>query len=183
MSNHVFTSRLSVRNRLARKLWGLVWLLLFRPSPTPLHPWRRLLLRAFGATIGQGAHAYPRSRIWAPWNLHMAEDSCIANGVECYSVAPIFIGAHACVSQSAFLCTASHDVDSADFALVSRPITVQAFAWVAAGAVVGPGVTIGEGAVVGATSSVFQDVEPWVVMRGNPAVVVRTRSRTVSLGR
>jgi putative colanic acid biosynthesis acetyltransferase WcaF len=113
----------------------------------------------------------------------MSEDSCIARGAECYSVAPIFIGAHACISQFAYLCTASHDVNSADFAMVSRPITVQAFAWVAAGAFVGPGVTIGEGAVVGAMASVFRDVEPWVVVRGNPAVVVKERSRAVSIGR
>jgi putative colanic acid biosynthesis acetyltransferase WcaF len=183
MPKRLFTSRLSVSNLVTRKLWGLVWLFLFRPSPTPLHMWRRFLLRAFGATMERGARAYPRSRIWAPWNLHMAADSCIANGVECYSVAPIFIGAHASISQSAILCTASHDLNSSDFAMVSRPITVQAFAWVAAGAFVGPGVTIGEGAVVGATASVFRDVEPWVVMQGNPAVMVKRRSRTVSLDR
>jgi putative colanic acid biosynthesis acetyltransferase WcaF len=113
----------------------------------------------------------------------MAPNSCIANDVECYSVASISIGAHASISQFAFLCTASHDIDSREFVLVSRPIVVEAHAWVAARAFIGPGVTIGEGAVVGATASVFQNVEAWSVVRGNPAMEIRKRSRTVSCGR
>lgn len=36
---------LTVGNKLARAIWGVVWLLLYRPSPTPLHGWRRLLKR------------------------------------------------------------------------------------------------------------------------------------------
>jgi putative colanic acid biosynthesis acetyltransferase WcaF len=112
----------------------------------------------------------------------MAVNSCIANNAECYSVAPIHIGADASVSQYALLCTASHDIDSVDFELVAKPIMVQAHAWVAARAFVGPGVTIGEGAVVGATASVFRDVAPWMVVGGNPAVEIRKRTRTVSGG-
>jgi putative colanic acid biosynthesis acetyltransferase WcaF len=140
-------------------------------------------LRAFGATIEQGARPYPRCRVWAPWNLHMAVNSCLANDVECYSVAPVYIGAHATVSQFALLCTASHEINSADFALVCRRIQVEAHAWVAARAFIGPGVTIGEGAVVSATASVFQDVESWAVVRGNPAAEIKKRSRGVSIGR
>jgi putative colanic acid biosynthesis acetyltransferase WcaF len=60
------------RSSLARRVaWNLVWVLLYRPSPTPLHGWRRMLLRLFGAEIGAGAHPYPSARIWAPWNLEM----------------------------------------------------------------------------------------------------------------
>jgi acetyltransferase-like isoleucine patch superfamily enzyme len=34
-------------------------------------------------------------------------------------------------------------------------------------------VTIGEGAIVGARSVVRNDVEPWTVVAGNPAVVIK----------
>ena len=34
---------------------------------------------------------------------------------------------------------------------------------------------IGEGAVVGATASVYKDVEPWTVVGGNPAKVLKMR--------
>ena len=40
---------------------------------------------------------------------------------------------------------------------------------------IAPGVTIGEGAVVNARSAVFSDVEPWMVVTGNPAKAVKIR--------
>jgi putative colanic acid biosynthesis acetyltransferase WcaF len=161
--------------KLARFAWRVVWALLFRPSPVPLHAWRRGLLRLFGAQVGKGAHPYPACRVWAPWNLRMAEHSCLANGVDCYSVAPVTLGAHATVSQHATLCTATHDYEDPGFALVARPIAIEPYAWVAAGAFVGPGVTVGRGAVAGARAVVFKNVEPWTVVAGNPAIVIKHR--------
>ncbi len=55
---------LSPGNKLARALWNCVWLLLYRPSPVPLHGWRRWLLRLFGAKFGRGAHPYPSAKVW-----------------------------------------------------------------------------------------------------------------------
>ena len=40
---------------------------------------------------------------------------------------------------------------------------------------VAPGVTIGDGAVITARSSVFHDIEPWIVAAGNPARPVKAR--------
>jgi putative colanic acid biosynthesis acetyltransferase WcaF len=79
------------------------------------------------------------------------------------------------VSQKAYLCTASHDVDDPAFPLVGAPITIGSGAWVAAAAFVGPGVTVGEGAVLGACAVVSRDVEPRAIMVGNPAQFVRWR--------
>ena len=45
----------SLGDKLRRALWNAAWLFLYRPSPIPLHGWRRVLLRAFGATIGPQA--------------------------------------------------------------------------------------------------------------------------------
>lgn len=173
-------SPFSLRNRLARLLWGTVWLFLFRPSPKPFHAWRRGLLRLFGARIASSANIHASARIWAPWNLEMSDHSCLSFGVDCYDVAPVRIGRYATVSQYSFLCTASHDIDDADMALVSAPITVEDHGWVAADVFVGPGVVIGEGAVIGARASVFKSVPPWTVMVGNPARQAGTRSRAVA---
>jgi putative colanic acid biosynthesis acetyltransferase WcaF len=165
---------LSVANRAARAIWNLAWLVLFRPTPIPLHAWRRQLLRLFGATIGKGARIYPGARIWAPWNLVLEDDSCIANGVDCYSVAEIRLNRGALVSQYSHLCSASHDYTHEDFPLVAAPILIGTRAWVAAGAFIGPGVRIGERAVVAARAVVVKDVGPWVVCGGNPAKAIKT---------
>lgn len=85
------------------------------------------------------------------------------------------IGAHVGISQYSFLCTASHDIADPHLRLIHAPIRIDDAAWVAADAFVGPGVHIGAGAVVGARASVFKDVDPWTVVCGNPARLLKKR--------
>lgn len=165
----------SLGNRLGRALWGITWLLLYRPSPKPFHAWRRFLLRLFGAKVGRGVHPYPSAKIWAPWNLILSDYSCLGEAVDCYSVAQITIGPHATVSQYSYLCTASHNFEEPDMPLTTAPITVGEGAWITADVFVGPGVNIGAGAVVGVRSTVLRDVEPWSVVAGNPARFIKKR--------
>ncbi len=160
-------------NRVMRVLWQIVWLLAFRPSPRSFHGWRRFLLRVFGAQIGAGAHPYPSVRVWAPWNLEMGPHSCLGPDVDCYCVDRVAIGAWATVSQYSFLCAATHDYRDPTMPLVTAPIVVGERAWVAADVFIGPGVTIGKGAVVGARASVYRNVEPWTVVGGNPARIIK----------
>ena len=111
----------STGNKLGRALWGMVWRLLYRPSPKPFHAWRRFLLRLFGAKIGRGTH-HASVKIWAPWNLEMGDHSCLSHEVDCYCVAPVKLGAHVTVSQYSYLCTgATHDIEQADMPLSDRP--------------------------------------------------------------
>ncbi|NJL16283.1 MAG: hypothetical protein HC938_02885 [Nitrospira sp.] len=77
------------------------------------------------------------------------------------------------VSQYSFLCTASHDYRLDGMPLVTAPIAIGRHAWIAADAFIGPGVTVGERAVVGARASVFRHVDPWTVVGGNPARLIR----------
>jgi putative colanic acid biosynthesis acetyltransferase WcaF len=168
--------RLTTGGRAARLLWNITSMLLYRPSPRPFHAWRRLILRAFGARIGHGAHPYPLATIWAPWNLVMDDDSCIADHVDCYSVAEIHIGRGATVSQYSYLCAASHDFDRAGLPLVAAPITIGAGAWVAADCFIGPGVHIGDNAVVGARSTVVRSVGAGDVVAGSPPRLLRKRA-------
>lgn len=173
---------MSLRNRLARSVWGIVWLLLFRPSPRPFHAWRSLLLRIFGARLGERCHIYPGARIWAPWNLECEDVATIADGAEVYNPAPVRLRSHACVSQDAFICGATHDYNDPNFPMIWAPIDIGAYAWIAARATVLMGVTVGEGAVLGLASVATRDLEPWTVHAGNPARPVKPRARTRDQG-
>lgn len=76
------------------------------------------------------------------------------------------------------MCTAGHDIEMANSnatGLIIAPITICRNAWVATKAYISMGVTIGDGAVVGATASVYKNVEPWTVVGGNPAKVLKRR--------
>lgn len=169
-------SVLPLSNRLGRALWRVVHALLFRPTPTFAHGWRRTLLRLFGATVAPTAHVYPSARVWAPWNLTLGEHACLGSWVDVYSVAPITIGDRTTISQYAHLCAATHDYTKPNYPLVTKAITIGADCWIAADVFVGPGVTIGEGTVVGARSSVFADLPAWVVAVGSPARAIKPRT-------
>ncbi len=165
----------AVANKGMRLLWGVVWLLLFRPSPWFWHAPRRWLLRRFGASVGTGVQVMPSVKIWAPWRLTLGDYATLGHGVDVYCVARIDVGAHATVSQRAVLCTATHDVDHPNMPLVMKAIRVADGAWVAAEAFIHPGVTVGVDAVVGARAVVTKDVASREIVAGNPARVIRKR--------
>jgi putative colanic acid biosynthesis acetyltransferase WcaF len=165
----------SLANKLERVAWRLVWLLLARATPPAFAPWRRFLLRLFGARVGAGAKVYASTRIWLPRNLEIGEGVLVAPGVELYNQGLITIGAHAVVSQRAFVCASTHRISDPDFALVTRPITLGRGCWVASEAFVGPGVTMGDGAVLAARGALFEDAEPMGIYRGNPATLIGQR--------
>ena len=170
-----YRSELPLSNKLGRVAWGLVYWILFRPSPVPLHFWRRLLLRGFGGRIAGDAKIYPSARIWAPWNLTMERGSCLGPEVYCYSVGHVLLGCDATVSFRTFLCTASHDIHDPARSLVVGPIRLERGAYVFADAFIGMNVTVGEGAVVAARAVVVRDVAAGDVVAGNPCRVVGTR--------
>jgi putative colanic acid biosynthesis acetyltransferase WcaF len=164
------------RNKAGRALWGLVWALFFRPSPRPLHGWRRFLLRCFGARLADTARIAPSANVWGPWNLRMDHSAEIGPNVDCYCVAPIHLGAHATVSQYAYLCAGSRDVTDPRFAPTKTPIVIEDQAWVCAGAFIGAGVRVGQGAVVSARAVAISDIPSWTLCAGNPAQPVRKRT-------
>ncbi len=165
----------SLRNRLYRLSFQLVWALCAAWTPPPLRRWRRWILCRFGARLAPTANVYGSARIWSPANLTMDDYAAVGPGAIVYAMAPIRLGAYAIVSQRAHLCAGTHDIEDPAFQLRARPIVVGARAWVAAEAFVGPGVTIGEGAVLGARACAMRDVEPWTVNSGNPAQILRHR--------
>ena len=55
----------------------------------------------------------------------------------------------------------------------SRPIVIEDRAWIGFDCTILNGVTIGEGAIIGAKSVVRNNVEPYTVVAGNPAVVIK----------
>lgn len=173
--NPLDTPSFSLRNRLARAVWQVVWLLLFRPTPPPLHLWRCFLLRCFGARIGPGCRVYGSAQIWAPWQLMMGSNACLGPRVICYSMAPIVLGERAVVSQGVHLCTGSHDYTSPTFPLFAKTIRIGRDAWICTEAFIGPGVQIGEGAVIGARAVAMRDQPPWMVCAGNPARALKPR--------
>lgn len=173
----------SAGNRARRAVWNLCWLLLYRPSPRPLHGWRSMLLRLFGAKLGPDCHFYPGSHVWAPWNLICADHVAAADGVEIYNPSPIELASHVILSQDCYVCGATHDYNDPAFPLVAYRMRLEPYAWICARAMVAPGVRVGAGAVLGLGAVATRDLEPWTVYGGNPAVPLRGREQHPEVSR
>lgn len=128
------------------------------------NPWqissrlRVAVLRAFGAEVADGVIFRPRTRVKAPWKLHIGPRSWIGEGVWFHNQDNIWIGADVVISQETFLTTGSHRVRT-DMGLVTSPIRIDDGAWVTSRCMVLGGARIGESAVI----------QPMTVVKGTVA--------------
>lgn len=174
-TNTLIGPSFSIKNRLMRCIWNMVYILLFKTSPRPFHVWRNYLLRLFKAKIGKHCHIYPSAKIWAPWNLSMQDYGCIGDECRIYNQAPISIGFKSIISQNCHLCTGTHDYTQSGFPLIAHPINIKDHVWIGSDSFVGPNITIASGCVVGARSVVVKNLPEWSVCVGHPCKPIKKR--------
>lgn len=166
----------STGDKLRRFLWGGAWLILCRWTPKPMHAWRILILRLFGAKIGKTNFIYPDCKIWAPWLLETEDVVTIGPEVEIYNPGGVYLGHHSILSQGVYLCGATHDYNTIDFTYIKKRVIIEAYVWICAKAVILPGVRCKEGSVLGAASLTSRDLEAWSVYAGNPCKLIKKRN-------
>ena len=138
----------------------------------------RFCCGCFGATMGPDCHFYPRSKVWAPWNLVCADQVTAADGAEIYNPAPMTLWVARDPVAGRLSCAARRTTMTIRaFPLIAYAMNFGAYAWVCARASVAPGVNVGEGAVLGLGSVATRNLEPWAVYAGVPAVKVKERKR------
>lgn len=157
------------------RLWSVVWLCLFRPTPKCLNKWRLFVLKMFGAQISSRPFVYSSARVFAPFLLTLEDHACLGPFSEVYNLGPVRVCERATVSQQAYLCNGTHDLEDPAQPLMVGDMVIGRDVFIGARGFVMPGVQIGEGAVVGACAVVTKDVPPWTVVAGNPARFIRRR--------
>ncbi len=163
------------KSKLIVQIWWIVQGTFFRLSPQFMYGWRRLLLRLFGANIGENVLIRPTTKILFPWKLTIGDWSWIGNDVTLYNMANIDIGKNCVISQKSYLCTSSHDHTKSSFDIFAVQIGIKDKVWVASDVFIAPGVTIGQGTVVGFRSTVNKDLPPNMICYGNPAKPIKPR--------
>ncbi len=165
----------STRQKVGRVLWAMVQATVFRASPSNFFAWRAMLLRLFGARLGEHVHVRPTVRIAIPWQLEIGDHTAIGDFAILYSLGRIKLGQFVTISQYAHLCAGTHDYTTVVMKLLKPAITIGDHVWIATDAFVGPGVTIGDRTILGARSSAFKDLPPDVIAVGNPAKPIKPR--------
>jgi putative colanic acid biosynthesis acetyltransferase WcaF len=133
------------------KLWQAAWFatmnLVFMKWWLPPR-FRPVILRMFGAQVGERVLIRHRVRVQWPWKLSIGDDCWVGEGVWLLNLEQITIEHDVCLSQEALLCTGSHRHRDPAFEFDNAPILIGAGAWVAARATVLRGTTIHPGEVV-----------------------------------
>lgn len=163
------------KNYIMRVVWFLVYCSVWKLGWKRIRFLRAAMLRAVGARVHLDLEVNGSARIMFPWLMTIGARCAIGPRVDIYNLGGIEIGDDVVLSQDVYLCGGTHDYTRNDYPLLRKKITIGNGVWICAGAFIGPGVTIGEGAVIGARAVVMKDVEPWAIMSGNPAVMVKRR--------
>ncbi len=137
---------------------------------------RQDVLSTLFGSGGETATVEPSIRCDYGYNVHVGE-AFFAN-FDCVflDVRRVEFGRNCLLGPGVHVYTATHPLDATERAggLESgEPVTVGDDVWVGGRAVLNPGVSVGDDAVIGSGAVVTEDVPSGVVVRGNPAGVVR----------
>lgn len=162
-------------NPLSRVLWYICNAVLIK-SGIPGSAWRVMLLRAFGATIGNKVVIKPRVNIKYPWRLRIGDYSWL--GEQCWidNLGNVSIGAHCCLSQGSMLLCGNHNYKLSTFDLIVGDITLEEGVWIGAKALVAPGIHCFSHSILTAGSIATKNLDAYGIYSGNPAAKVRERN-------
>jgi acetyltransferase-like isoleucine patch superfamily enzyme len=112
--------------------------------------------------------------------MRIGDGTWIGQGVFLHSAGGLTIGANVGIGPGVHVITSSHGEAGRETPILRSPlvlaeVVIEDDADLGVGAIVLPGVRVGKGAQIGAGAVVTKDVEPYTVVAGNPARVLRTR--------
>ena len=110
----------------------------------------------------------------------MGNDSVINFGCYLDNRRGIKIGDNVGIAHNTKIYTLGHDIESPKFETKGAQVIIKDNAFIFSNALIMPGVTIGEGAIVLAGSVVTKDVEPWTIVGGNPAKLIKMRKQKIA---
>lgn len=150
-------------------------------STVPSHTLRNSFYqRLMKFDIGKNSSILMHCRFDCTKNFRMGTGSVINQKCRLDNRGGILIGHNVSISEEVVILTADHDPDSVDFRGRNKAVQIDDFVWVGTRATILPGVHIGQGAVIAAGAVVTKSVEPYAVMAGVPAKVVKIRRKDLA---
>ncbi|MCS6288595.1 MAG: CatB-related O-acetyltransferase [Nitrospira sp.] len=141
---------------------------------------RRATCRGLFAQMGRGVNVEQKAFFGDGRNIRIGDFSGL--GINCRLYGPVSLGTHVMMGPDVIIMTSNHKSDRVDIPMTEQggtgpdPVAIGDDVWIGTRVIILPGVRIGHGAVVGAGSVVTKDVQPYAVVAGNPARLIRYRN-------
>lgn len=157
-----------------------VWLLNFIVSYVPCWGFRRVFFKIVKVKIGTNSKIDMKVYFMGQSKLNIGSNTHINEGCLLDARGGLEIGDSVSISHRVMIITGSHDCQSPEFAGVFKPIIIEDYVWIGAGAIILQGTRIGHGAVVAAGAVVTHDVAPFSIVAGVPAKVIGVRTQDLN---
>ncbi len=130
--------------------------------------------------IGKNVEIMERVMIMRPKNVEIGHDVFISKDVKIGGQNGVKIGNYVIIGFNVNLVTANYRYQDPSFPIKKQgfyggPIKIDSDVWIGANAVILPNVTIGRGSVIGSNSVVTKNVDPYTIVAGVPAKVIKHR--------
>ncbi len=135
-----------------------------------------LLHELMGENLGEGSTIAPPLSGAALNMLKVGKDVFINSNLLAMARGGITIGNGVRIAANVQLISNNHDPYDLNV-LICKPVEIEDYAWIGAGATILPGIRVGHHAVIGAGSVVTKDVPDYAVAVGNPAKVIKMLDR------
>ena len=123
-------------------------------------------------------------------NVYIGDSSKVTIGKHCHINENVFIqganiGNYVMIAPNVTLLNSLHNYQDIDIPMIKQGgvenlnSTIEDDVWIGRNAIIMPNITIGKGSVVGAGSIVTKDVEPYSVVGGVPAKLIKRRKECV----
>lgn len=160
-----------------------IMVLLFSlPRYQTLNRLKSLFLKLNGAVIGKRVVFYPGVWIAPGRNAVVGDDVDFALNVFVETSGGVSIGDRTLIGYGTKILSRNHVIPPNRESIFysghdKKPVVIGKDVWIGANAIILAGRTIGDGAVIAAGSIVTKDVEPFTIVGGNPAKLIRRREQ------
>lgn len=125
-------------------------------------------------------------KIRVPGNLFLGSHVSMNNDVWINASGGVHIDDYVIMGPKVVIHSANHRFDRTDIPIqkqghVMKPVHIEADVWIGAAAIILPGVRVGKGSVIGAGAVVTQDIPPYSIAVGVPAIVRSNRKPVVPI--
>lgn len=135
------------------------------------------------AHAGSNLRVAEQVMINSPAHVSVGDNCYIGTGAQFYPWnAPITIGSNVLIAAGVRMITRKHGFANMSHPMARQgytnaPIVIEDDVWIGFGAVILPGVTVGRGSIVGSNAVVTRSVEPYSIVGGVPARLIRRRAQ------